>query len=283
MFRGLCVLLMALLPGLALAQGLPEPTSDHVTDLGDLLSPAAEERITATLQEGREETGVHVTILTLDSLANHGGEGQRIEDYAKAVFNAWGVGDPVRHDGVLILVARDDRAARIALGSGYDAIWDGQAQRVIDTALLPAFRDGRYEEGLEAAAAATLERVARPWAAALPPPPEAAPQDGPGGWIVAGLALVAGAAIALRRRIGDAIGSWKPCPRCGARGLSRSREETLAATANTAGSGILHLRCPRCGHQEDRPFSIPAKRGPQDRGGGFGGGRSSGGGATGRW
>lgn len=277
-------LLVIFLPGTSLAQDLPQPASDHITDLADLLPPEAEARITELLVAGRAETGVHITILTLDSLANHGGEGRRIEDYAKAVFNSWGIGDATRNDGMLILVARDDREVRIALGSGYDAVWDGRAQRVIDTAMLPAFKNNDYAGGLEAGAEAALERIARPFKAGLPRTEDDTPMQFQWpDWLFALMALMVGGGVALRRRIGDLLVSLKACPKCGARSLTRRREQTLAATSTTQGQGVLHTRCAQCGYDEQRPFTIPAKRKSGSRGGGFGGGRSSGGGATGRW
>jgi len=284
--RCIVFLILTLVPVAGLADGLPKPTSDYITDLADLLPPEVEERITASLLAGRAETGVHVTILTLDALSNHGGAGQRIEDYAKSVFNDWGIGDARRHDGVLILVARDDRKVRIALGSGYDAVYDGRAQRVIDTTLLPAFRDNNYAGGLEAGAKAALERIARPYHAGLPLTDETAgaPPTLLPNWIFALVALAGGGLIAFRKRIGDALISWQGCPKCGLRRLTRRREVIRAATADSQGEGVLHTRCTACDHDAQRPFTIPVRRKSSGRGGGgFGGGRSSGGGATGRW
>ncbi len=135
--------LLALLvwfPLAAFAQSYPEPLSDTVNDYADLLPPEAEARVVATLQAAREETGVHIVLATIISQGDYGGDA-RFADFATGWLNAWGIGDASWNDGVLILVARDDREMRIVLGGGFDVIWDGRAQRVIDTAMLPAFRD----------------------------------------------------------------------------------------------------------------------------------------------
>ncbi|WP_157791924.1 YgcG family protein [Pseudorhodobacter sp. MZDSW-24AT] len=272
------------LPAPAEAQGLPAPLSDTVSDFADLLPPEAEAELVQILAQGRAETGVQVVLVTMARLSDHGGAGQRIEDYAKALFNHWGVGDAARDDGILILIAQEDREMRIALGAGYEVIWDNAAQRVIDRAFLPAFRDGDYIAGISAGVPATFDLIARPFAAGAERPPEPpldwgalAPFAVFGGMILAFLGLVA------RQRLGDALVRLRACPTCGARRLSRHRDVLLAASPARAGHGLIHTRCAACGHDRSEPYTIPKKSNGSSRSGGFGGGSSSGGGATGRW
>lgn len=292
MLRRLILFLLALplllLPVLAPAQTPPDtrpaPLSDTVNDFAGLLSPEETARIADLLTAGRSETGVHVVLVTMGRIADHGGAGQRIEDYAKALFNDWGIGASDRNDGILILAAIEDREIRIALGSGYPVIWDNAAQRVIDREILPAFRENRYTAGLEAGASGVFDRIARPYTTGQDLPAE--PTD----WLGLGLFAVVGAfilfflAMILRPLIGRLRNRLRPCPDCHRRGLIQTDEVLTAATTTAAGLGRHRIRCPSCGwhHQEDR--SLPkqsAYRSPG--GGGFGGGSSSGGGATGRW
>lgn len=278
-----------LLPFAAYGQTLPEPLSDTVSDYVNLLPDASEAEISAAITQTREETGVHIVVVTMDRISNYGAGDRSIASYAKELFNAWGIGDAARNDGILILVAKDDREVRIALGSAYDAVYDGRAQRVIDTAILPMFKASRYAEGILAGVKSTRDRVVTPFLVGKPITVDEGFPAGPsssliwlGGLGAAGAALFGGRAIWRSR---------KRCPKCQALTLVRSSDVVTPATTLSDGNGILHLSCPSCGFVERRPYTIARLRSNRSssRGGGggstggFGGGRSSGGGATGRW
>jgi uncharacterized protein len=176
---------------------------------------------------------------------------------------------------------------RIALGSAYDAVYDGRASRVIDTAMLPEFRNGRYAEGIEAGVTSAVERIVTPFVAKTPVT-ETSGFDAPFdfGFLIPIVGIAGFLAIAFRQKLGDQFARLKRCPNCGSFGLRRSREVEIAATDTANGSGILHERCPNCGHDRREPYQITRRNTSSGGGGGssgFGGGRSSGGGATGRW
>ena len=280
----LCLaLLAATVPGLA-AQPLPDPLSDTVNDYAAILPPQAHARITETLSKGRAETGVHVVLVTMDRLAEYGGAGLRIEDYAKRLFNQWGVGDPIRNDGILILIAVDDREMRISLGAGYEVIWDNAAQRVIDRTFLPAFRDADYAGGVEAGVQATFDLIARPFAAGSTTPPEpAATWEDWAPFVIMGLIATSVIGIVARAALGDALVRLRACPSCGARRLSRRRDILRRASTSQTGQGLMHTHCSACGHDRSEPYVIPIRSAGSGSSGGFGGGSSSGGGASGRW
>jgi len=276
------LVLLILMPFAALAQDYPAPLSDKVNDWAGVLSPEAAARLEDRLQTARDETGVHVVLVTMKRLADHGGAGMRIDSYAKGLFNAWGVGDKARNDGVLILVATGDREIRVALGAGYDAVWDNAAQAAIDRGFLPEFRAGRIEAGIEAGVDQVITRIARPFAAGQPAAAakEVPARENPLPLIGFGLAM---AAFLLRRHLGDALQHWARCPSCGHRGLIRTRGVTQEASATESGLGWRLTRCPACGHEQRDSYRIPRRSRSSGGSGGFGGGRSSGGGASGRW
>lgn len=286
MRRVLAVLLAVLLPVLAGAEEVPAPLTDKVSDYDEVLAPAEEERIAGALAQVRAETGVHVVLVTMARRADHGGADETIEDYALRLFNSWGVGDRERNDGVMILVARDDREMRVQLGSGFGADWDGVAQRVIDERFLPAFRRGDYVGGIEAGTRAVIDRIARPFAAG-----QAAPQGGGArstawdGWYMVPIVFLAAAAVALRTLIADWLVRFRPCPSCGKKGLRRTRQVLTAASYSSTGTGKMHTTCDFCDYQNETTYVIPQlrRRSSGSGGSGFGGGRSSGGGASGRW
>lgn len=285
------IFLVILLPFAALAQDLPVPLSDTVSDFADLLPPEREAEVSALIQTIRDETGVHVVVATMDRISNYGSGTRSIASYATALFNAWGIGDPARNDGILMLVAAEDREVRIALGSAYDAVYDGRAQRVIDTAILPAFKTGGMAEGIFAGVQSTRDRLITPFLAGKPVTvDEGFPTTSIASYLILGGAGLAGAGlIGLRAR----QRSQRRCPKCGNQTLERSKDVVKAATSSTSGNGIEHLTCSSCGFNERRPYTIAAgsdrdrisgKRGGGGGGsGGFGGGTSGGGGATGRW
>lgn len=276
-------LIALFLPLAAMAQGLPDPMSDRINDFADLLPPEAEQRISEVLQAGRVETGVHVVLVTMERTRDYGGVGEPIADYAKRLFNQWGIGDSSRNDGILILVSRTDREMRIALGSAYPVIWDNAAQRVIDRYMLPEFREDRYAEGIEAGVSATFDLIARPFVEGQPAPEEdLEPTD----WLGLGLFALFFAAVGglmLKERLADALARIRACPNCGRRGLHRNREVVQTATKAEEGYGLLHTRCSHCSYDHTETYRITKASDGSSGSSGFGGGSSSGGGASGRW
>lgn len=281
MFR---VLFLALfLPFAALAQGLPDPISDRVNDFADLLPPDVEQRISQAIQAERDATGVHVVLVTMERMSDNGGIGEPVEDYAKRLFNQWGIGDSSRNDGILILIARTDREMRIALGRAYPVIWDNAAQRVIDRYMLPEFRDDRYAEGIEAGVTATFEMIVRPFVKGQPVPEESTDVED---WTQIGLILLffgAVGGLAFRQRLGDLLAGFKSCPNCGQRGMTRTREILDQPGLDSAGRGLLRTHCPSCGQDYTETYRISPTRSRDSSSSGFGGGSSSGGGASGKW
>lgn len=284
----------------AFSQGLPAPQSDTLSDFAEVLDATEEGRITRLLADTRAATGVQMVVVTVPGLATQGGEGMAIETYGKALFNAWGVGGADRNDGIMLLLDTEGREARIALGSGYDPVYDGRAARVLSTAVLPELRDGKIATGIEAGIASARDRLIAPFLAGQPVSVSDGFEDADGG--ASGLSLLLGAgAVAgvagfsiLRGRRAD-----RTCPNCGALTLERSREVIQQPTRSESGLGMQHLTCSACGFSDHRsyPVSFSSRDARQDRSfgsrnrngrggggsGGFGGGRSSGGGATGKW
>lgn len=141
-----CLLLLLGLSGLATALEVP-PLADRVTDLAELLDTEARNRIDARLQALEEATGAQVAVLTLPSL-----RGEPLEAFSVRVARAWKLGREGADDGVLLLVARDDRKVRIEVGYGLEAVLtDAASHLVIQRLMLPEFRQGHYERGIDQA------------------------------------------------------------------------------------------------------------------------------------
>jgi uncharacterized protein len=290
------LILLLWLPVGAMAQPYPAPVSDTVSDYANLLPPATQARISANLQAARNETGVHIALVTIARMADYGGAGpnatRRFADFATGWFNAWGIGDAARHDGILILVSQGDREMRIVLGDAYDVIWDGRAQRVIDTAMLPAFSAGDYPRGLEAGAQSAIDRLARPFATGAAVTADSGfAQDSV--WAgITGILIIVAAAFAMiwmifKSKLRDLLVRLRACPNCGARKLRVQRGVTVPPSEDIGGTGQRTQHCGACGDTRVEAYNIPsrsvARAAKSSSRRGFGGGRSGGGGASGKW
>lgn len=280
------ILIWFLLPLPVLAEDLPQPQSDTVSDFANILSGSEEAQIATLIREIRRETGVHIVVVTMDRISNHGGWRKSVESYATALFNHWGIGDRARNDGIMLLVVTGTRDTRIELGEGYDKAFDRRAKQVIDTAMLPRFRERQMARGISAGLDATRDLIVEPfikgeWVGL------------PDLWrkILIALAVLGGAAGSIFAGRAAWL-AYVRCPQCRQPGLSRWSEVIEHATTYSSGHGVTHLSCSVCGYKEDRSYTIAATRDDNDSSsgwgggsssGGFGGGRSSGGGASGKW
>jgi uncharacterized protein len=182
MVRFFIVLVLALLPGLASAQdklAYPQHYTVLTNDFADILSPEAEAAINAELQAARAERGREMTVVTIRSRTDYL-PSTDIGSFSKTLFNGWGIGNAERNDGLLLLVAIEDREVRIALGAGYPARQDGIAARIIQSEIIPAFQDGRVADGILAGTRAALAQIQhpddQPTAATTAPQPASSPK-----------------------------------------------------------------------------------------------------------
>jgi uncharacterized protein len=115
----------------------------RVSDLAGLFSHTAVSTMEAELGKLEDETGAQVAVLTIPSL-----QGRSLEDYSMRVVEAWELGQADRDNGVLILIARDERKIRIEVGYGLEGVLpDVICGRIIDNAMTPAFRRGDFSAG----------------------------------------------------------------------------------------------------------------------------------------
>ena len=127
----------------------PNPDAGYVTDLANLLTDQQEEQLERLLYTAEEKKGVEIVVVTIDSMKDYSGTPNRtIEEFARALFNAYRIGNMPKNDGILFLVALKDRKARIELGAGYRHRRDSDARRIMDKEVLPSLRKDRYAEGI---------------------------------------------------------------------------------------------------------------------------------------
>ena len=118
-----------------------------MVDEAGLLSRADRARLETLARAARNldgRRGVQLQFLVVKSL-----DGESLEDFSMRVVEAWKLGDSARGDGVLLLLAIDDHKVRIEVGNGVEGkLTDAQSGRIIRNVLAPAFRAGRYGDGL---------------------------------------------------------------------------------------------------------------------------------------
>jgi uncharacterized protein len=116
----------------------------YVNDFVDMLSPQAEQVITGIAREVKAKTGAEIAVVTVSTVG-----GADIEEYSVELFMAWGIGEKGMDNGVLLLVALDDRQLWIKPGYGLEgAIPDAEAHRLYRDILQPGFRAGQYDQAL---------------------------------------------------------------------------------------------------------------------------------------
>lgn len=151
----------------ALARDVP-PLRGRVTDDAGVLSTAEVRRIEQRLMDYEQATGRQFAVLTVTSL-----EGDPIEDFSIRVVEAWKLGRKGEDDGLLLLLAVEDRKVRIEVGYGLEGeVTDLVSARIIHDVMRPYLRSDRYGEAL-AAGVEALIAVAGPTTA----PPEEPPQS----------------------------------------------------------------------------------------------------------
>lgn len=133
--------------------------SAPVVDGANILSANVESALNQSLDGFRKSTGPQVAILTVSSTGN-----QSIEDFSIDVARKWGLGDKTRDDGVLLVIAFDDRALRIETGSGIEGeLTDVEAGRIIDGIIGPQLKAGNPDAAvIDGASAIVSELSAAP-------------------------------------------------------------------------------------------------------------------------
>ncbi len=178
-WRPLLILWLLLAPTLGAAadtsldvQPVP-PLTGPVVDLTHTLSDAEIARIESRIRQLASERGSQIQVLIVPTTRP-----EAIEQYSIRVVERWKPGRKSIDDGVLLLIAKDDRRMRIEVGYGLEgAIPDAIAKRIIAEIIAPYFRRGQFGAGV----AAGVEQIARLIEGeSLPPPTKRGARSGDG-------------------------------------------------------------------------------------------------------
>ncbi len=142
---------------LATANTADVTLTSAVTDHADIFTPAGEARLRGITHEFSQNPGDQIVIVTVPSLG-----GEAIETYSLRNAQRWSVGDRVKNNGIIILVAPNDRKVRIEVGTGLEtSLTNDFCAEVLKTHVLPLFKSGRYADGIAAGASAILAKRRR--------------------------------------------------------------------------------------------------------------------------
>jgi uncharacterized protein len=121
----------------------PELTG-RVVDQAGVLSPAAVGTLDAKLADLEVRSGIQLVVATVGTL-----EGNEIEPYANQLFRSWQLGQADKDNGVLLLVAPNERRVRIEVGYGLEGtLTDALSKVIITNAIVPWFQRGDFTEGV---------------------------------------------------------------------------------------------------------------------------------------
>lgn len=214
----LIVSLLVLIAAPSLAAPKFPPLTGRVVDDAQLLSPAAEGRLTAELAALEQKTGHQLVVATVPDL-----QGYEIEDYGYQLLRTWGIGRKAENDGVILIVAPSEKKVRIEVGYGLEPVLtDALSSLIIQRRILPAFKAGQFEQGVVDGAEAVAAQLGLPEGEARAQAAQAAAQgaesasDGGLGvpvivvilivfWVLSGVLRAFGG---RRRRRGGGGGLW---------------------------------------------------------------------------
>jgi len=231
--------------GLLADPQIPE-TNGLINDRANLLGSGEVQRLEAKARSYRDKTGHEVAVLIVETLEN-----RSIEDYAHDVFQAWGIGSKDKDNGVLFLIAMEERKARIEVGYGLEAaLTDIECGRLVNkqSPMAQYFRKNDYALGVNAVLNGIAQAIGGEY---NPPLPE---DDTEGTWALSTIILMALLGTVVFRILNRGkTGRWGTGGMGGIGGRSGGSGFTFGGGSGFGG------------------------------GGGFGGGSSGGGGASGGW
>jgi len=151
----LAVLALAVLAMPALAQQPVPPLRGAVNDLTHTLSAAQAGELDSRLKAFAQQRGSQIAVLIVPTT-----QPEAIEQFSIRVAEAWTIGRAGKDDGVILVVAKNDRTLRIEVGYGLEgAIPDAIGKRIIEEIIVPHFRDGDFSGGITQGVASIMKLI----------------------------------------------------------------------------------------------------------------------------
>ena len=123
------------------------PLDRPIVDQTKTLSDGDIARISNLIKAERQKKSLQIGVLMIPTLGND----DSLEEYSLKVARQWGIGDKKKSNGVLLLIAKNDRKMRIEIGNSMEgSLTDARASQIIRNTIAPKFRSGDYAGGVEA-------------------------------------------------------------------------------------------------------------------------------------
>ncbi|MCU0430227.1 MAG: TPM domain-containing protein [Cytophagaceae bacterium] len=142
----------------AQGQSIPEAPSPmkFVNDFAGMLDQGEAAFIEKKLFDYNDSTSTQLVVVTLQSL-----NGYAIEEVSYKIASTWGIGQKNKNNGILLLIAPNERKIRIEVGFGHEGVLtDVRTKHIISEVISPAFKEKKYGEGILAGIIAIQETVA---------------------------------------------------------------------------------------------------------------------------
>ncbi len=133
-----------------------EPTREfYVNDYANLLSNETQKYIISVNRNLNSQTKAQVVVVTIPTL-----EGDSLEEYSTELFRSFGIGDKKLNNGVLILIALQERECRIEVGYGLEGVLnDAKTGRIQDNYMIPYLKDDNWDAGIKNGFNAIIEEL----------------------------------------------------------------------------------------------------------------------------
>lgn len=149
---------LSLLAAPAAAQTFPKLAGNPVVDQADIIPAAEEAALNTQLLDLEKTTGHQLVVATVGDL-----EGNDVADYGYKLGRAWGIGDEAKDDGVVFLIAPNERRMNIAVGLGLEPVLtDALSGRIIRDVVTPRFKAGDMPGGIQDGVNAIAEQIQLP-------------------------------------------------------------------------------------------------------------------------
>lgn len=192
------VLALLLMLSAALAVNFPVLTG-RVVDQANIIPAETRRALEAKLADLEIKSGIQFVVATVSSL-----DGQEIEPYANELFRAWKLGEKSGNNGVLLLVAPNERRVRVEVGYGLEGtLTDALSKVIITNAIAPRFKAGDFADGITRGVddiITVLTTDASEWQQRPSLRLDRAPEKGGINWLaIAGIVIVLGLMIVSPR------------------------------------------------------------------------------------
>lgn len=125
----------------------------YVNDYAQMISPAARGRLEGELKSFEQSDSTQLVILTVPTL-----EGETIDGFGIKVAEAWKIGQKNKDNGIIVVVAKQERKIRVEVGRGLEGrLTDLLAGRIVDLVITPRFKRGDFDGGFSAGVSALID------------------------------------------------------------------------------------------------------------------------------